>query len=67
VKGEWMLESNTAICMAAPTFWFSPINSMKNEKPFLLESNSPLYMSREPLIQALRIFVYLSSLKNKVE
>jgi hypothetical protein len=36
-----MLESNTPICMAAPNMLFSPVNSMKNEKPLVLESNTP--------------------------
>jgi hypothetical protein len=40
MKGKWMLESITTICMATP---YMPINSMKNEKPLVLESNtSPL-------------------------
>jgi hypothetical protein len=41
MKGKWMLESNTTICMAAPNMIFSPINSMKSEKPLVLESNTP--------------------------
>jgi hypothetical protein len=41
MKGKWMLESNTTICMELPTCCFSPINSMKNEKPLVLESNTP--------------------------
>jgi len=60
--------SNTAFVWQLPTCCFSPINSMKNEKPLVLESNNPpSYMLQEPLIQAVRVFGLLSALKNKSE
>jgi hypothetical protein len=64
MKGKWMLESITSICMAAP---YMIINSMRNEKPLVIERNPCSYMLREPLIQAVRIFGVLSALANKVE
>ncbi len=41
MKGKWMLERNTTIVWQLPTCCFSPINSVKNEKPLVLESNTP--------------------------
>jgi hypothetical protein len=38
MKGKWVLESITTICMAAPHML---INSMRNEKPLVIESNTP--------------------------
>jgi hypothetical protein len=64
MKGKWMLESTTTICMAAPHML---INSMRNEKPLVIERNPSSYMLREPLIQAVKIFGLLSALTNKVE
>ncbi len=59
-----MLESIATICVAAPHML---INSVRNEKPLAIESNTPPYILREPLIEAARIFGLLLALKNKVD
>jgi len=41
MKGKWMLESNTAICMAAPNMLFFTYQFNKEWKPLVLQSNTP--------------------------
>jgi hypothetical protein len=41
MKGKWMLESNTTICMAARNMLFFTYQFKENEKPLVLESNTP--------------------------
>jgi hypothetical protein len=51
-----MLESITTICRAALHIF---INSMRNEKPLVIENGAPPLMFGEPLV--VRIFGLLSS------
>jgi hypothetical protein len=41
MKGKWMLESNTTICMAAPNMPFFTYRLNEEQKPLVFESNTP--------------------------
>jgi len=47
MKGKWRLESIATICMAAPHML---INSMRDEEPLVIESNTPPLICYESLL-----------------
>jgi hypothetical protein len=42
MKGKWMLESNTTICMAVPKVQFFTYRFNDEQKPLVFESNTLL-------------------------
>jgi len=63
MKGKWMLASITTICMEAPHML---INSMKNEKPLVLESNIPLICYESHICKQQGFLDYSQLLKIKL-
>jgi hypothetical protein len=47
MKGKWMFESNTTICMAAPKVQFFTYGFNEEQKPLVFESNTPLLICYE--------------------
>jgi hypothetical protein len=47
MKGKWMLESNTTICVAASEVQFFSYGLNEEQQPLVFESNTPLlYVTR---------------------
>jgi hypothetical protein len=67
MNGKPMRDSNTAVCMAAPTMLFFTCQYLKRSAKLLdLESNSTLLVCHEShLFKAGRIFGFLSALKKQ--